>query len=88
VLLGGNQADTIKFSTHHIEAVAARTETVNGKKLTIAAKPDHLMFFVPADYAATAQTDAEVLGDKAADALNVEFGVTAAKPGPGRESTR
>ena len=41
-----------------------------------------------ADIEATALADTEALGDKSADVLNAEFGVTAPKSGPGRESTR
>lgn len=87
VLLGGNQSDTIKFSSFNIEAVAAQTQKVKGKTVIIAAKPDHLMFFVPVTYEAFARADAEPLSAKTAEELNVEFGVTAAKAG-GRESTR
>lgn len=87
VLLGGNQSDTIKFSPFNIEPVAAQTLKVEGKTVTIAAKKDRLMFLVPADYAAFAQTDTQALPTQTAEALNVAFGITAAKPG-GRESTR
>lgn len=87
VLLGGNQSDTIKFSPFNIEPVAAQTLKVSGKTVTIAAKKDSLMFLVPADYAAFAQTDTQALSTRTAEELNVDFGITVAKPG-GRESTR
>lgn len=87
VLLGGNQSDTIKFSPFNIEPVAAQTLKVSGKTLTIAAKKDRLMFLVPADYAAFAQTDTQALPSQTAEELNVAFGITPAKPG-GRETTR
>lgn len=87
VLLGGNQSDTIKFSAFNIAPVAAQSLKVKGKTVTIAAKKDHLMFFVPADYAAFAQADTQALSSQTADALNLAFGITTAKPGA-RESTR
>jgi hypothetical protein len=89
VLLGGNQSDTIKFSTFNIAAVAARTETVQGKKVTIRGHPDHLMFFVPASYAAGARANQTPLGTDSAETLNERFGITQPKARPGvRESTR
>ena len=87
VLLGGNQADTIKFSTYNIAAEAARTELDHGKKVRIAAKPDHLMFFVPAAYESLARADARVLANSTAEQLNLDFGIVAPKAA-GRESTR
>ncbi len=89
VLLGGNQSDTIKFSSFNITAVAARTEKVGGKTVTIPGRPDHLMFFVPASYEAMASAFEPPLGTDSADALNVAFGITPAQAKPGvRESTR
>ena len=87
VLLGGNQSDTIKFSPFNIEPVAAQTLKVSGKTVTIAARKGRLIFLVPADYAAFAQTDTQALPSQTAEELNVAFGITAANPG-GRETTR
>lgn len=89
VLLGGNQSDTIKFSTFNIAAVPSRTQRVSGKTITIRGKPDHLKFFVPASYEATARADLQPLGSDSADTLNEKFGIVKAQAKPGaRESTR
>jgi uncharacterized protein (TIGR02594 family) len=74
VLLGGNQADTIKFSEYHLKG--------SGKKA------DHLEFFVPAIYEATARADSEPLKSDSADTLNEAFGIVSKKKSKGRESTR
>lgn len=88
VLLGGNQSDTIKFSNFNISAVVAETKVVDGKKVVIAAKPDHLVFFVPAEYEAAARADTTALEKTTADELNRSFGIGAPDKATGRESTR
>lgn len=89
VLLGGNQSDTIKFSSFNITAVAARTQKAGGKSVIIPGRPDHLMFFLPASHAARVSAFPPPLGTKTAEALNVDFGIAAERAKPGtRESTR
>jgi hypothetical protein len=73
VLLGGNQADTIKFTEYDIKGARK--------------KADHLEFFVPVSYAEAAKADREPLGAESADALNARFGI-ATKKSKGPESTR
>ena len=87
VLLGGNQADTIKFSEYNIAAVKAQTVERAGKKTVVPAQPNHLVFFLPQGREVHAEALAKRLGSDTADALNQAFGITAAKGG-GAESTR
>ncbi|EHR71637.1 hypothetical protein BurJ1DRAFT_2814 [Burkholderiales bacterium JOSHI_001] len=87
VLLGGNQADTIKFSEYNIAAVKAQTVERAGKKTVMPAKPNHLMFFLPQGHELHAPALAKRLGTDSAEALNQAFGISAAQGGAA-ESTR
>jgi hypothetical protein len=88
VLLGGNQKDRIKFSSKNWKATPARTETRGGKKVTIAAQPNSMEFYVPASYEAYAKRDTTALPGKTANDLNDEFGIKAPKEDGAAESVR
>jgi hypothetical protein len=87
VLLGGNQADTIKFSEYNIVATKPQTVERAGRKTTLPAKPNHLKFFLPQGWEMHAETLAKRLASESADDLNRSFGIAVPKGG-GVESTR
>lgn len=87
VLLGGNQADTVKFSDYNIAAVKPQPIVVKGVKTTTRGLPNHLKFFLPQGHEVHTEALARRLGAESADALNDSFGIAVVKK-KGPESDR
>ncbi|MDB5800608.1 MAG: peptidoglycan-binding protein [Rhodocyclales bacterium] len=78
LLLGGNQSNTIKFSSFSIASeLIVRNKMVNGKVVKIKKMSDKLSFFVPAQYFEQSKKDskATALDISTAKILNKSFGI-------------